>query len=377
MSITTCRVIHDGITYKIPLSKLQDLQVYLTSSIEFNKAIYDPSNPPDLKFEDLKDLIDKKFPATCLSGTNKTYFSQIKSLMKSLNLDCFSLGSLRDFSKVSDTIDSMTTSIGSKMNLFGVVSKMYQMYDLDVPRVYWDAIGKLKDLKVDSKFALSDKEKNIILRLDSEISLIEQRLKNNLLDGKGTPFQYQKLWLFYAYTEMPPIRRDYALMVFDVNKPSVNSINSKTFIISMKKYKNCKSASGGDYEIDMKNYSKTLAAFKDFIKHHPCYEQGKRIVISTKNKPVGISNFTKLLHVIFFPSVGVDVLRKFYINKLVQSDDVKEEIEVARIMRHTLATRNEHYIKDGLSIKKDKKDKKDKEIIKEVNESKEDSVQLI
>ena len=350
--MNSVKIIHDGLTYKLKISELTEFQKYLESSLIFNKNLYDPLDPPPIPFDELHDKLNEKFPSTALSRTNYTYSCYIKTLYKSLGEKSFSLGVLSDFSRIEDAIENVTDKINTKISLYMAISKMYHYYGVEVPTIYWNTIGRLKKEKNSNQYGISDVERKNILRLDDEMGNIEERLVNNLNEGKGTPYQYQKLWLFHAYTSMPPIRRDYCTMVFDVDEKGVNSIDTENFIIHMKSYKNCKTRSGGDYQIDLNEYPIVLNAFKDFLDHHPNRDKGSHVVISTKHKKVRPSNFTKLLSGIFFKSCGVDLLRKYYLNKRINCEDVKIQEEIARVMRHTIKTRNSEYIKEGLALSK-------------------------
>lgn len=347
MSDDNFQILKNGFdTYKLPYELLSKFQNLLSLINELKPYIYKIEEEGIIPFDDLKQLIDEKFPETSATSTNKTTYQNLKSIFTSLNSDEFDLNILHKTDLVEQMINNKTDSNNSKSSYYNAILKAFQMYQMDMPRFYYDKLNELKEIKTESMFKMSDKDSNNLKNLIDNISTLEEKLIS-AVDSDPSFENHQKLTLFYLYIEVPPIRRDYVNMSLNSNNNKLNWVDTSTGIVYMNIYKNVKSKQGGSYMFDIKLYPKAWKAFQNFINIHPFKSTPcSHLILSNKNKPLNPSNFNKLLSSVFFTGCGVDLLRKYYLSKIVDVEDIKQQDEIARIMRHSIRTRNENYIKE-------------------------------
>ena len=336
---------YDDKTYKVPILMLSKFQQMVELMLEFKPYLYDINEQGCLSFDELKKAINEKFTEVTESS-NITLHSCLKTIFLSMNSDEFDLQMLYNSNKVLNAIDQKTDKNNTKASYYNAIVKAFQLFDLETPQIYYSKIDNCKSIKKDEKYVMTDKESHGLTTIKKNIDLYESqcidRIKND-----PTFYHYQQLMIFYLYTEVPPIRRDYCNMKMNSRKDSVNWIDTKTGIVHMNYYKNVKSRNGGPYTFDISKYPKAWSAFKNFIDIHPNKDVvGATFLLSSKGKDLIVTNnFNRELSKIFFRGCGVDLLRKYFLSKFVKVEDVKAEEEYARIMRHSIRTRNENYIK--------------------------------
>lgn len=210
-----------------------------------------------------------------------------------------------------------------------------------------------KTSKEDTNWVTYSEIQDVIDALYKEILLIDNG--DSQLTERQQLDTYQKYLVIHLYTELPPLRNDYALtriVKIQTNKSVVNDIDIKENYINMsdktlvlQNYKTAKTYGTKVITIPttLLNVIKRFEKFKKkYIVTHDFM-----LLNTTDLKPMSRNSLTKTLNKIFYPKkISSTILRKVYLsNKYPIQHSMEEMAKDAQIMGHDIGTARKVYTK--------------------------------
>jgi uncharacterized protein (DUF1330 family) len=304
-------------------------------------------------------IIKKHTEGNVKDTSIKCYLQAIKKLCRELFAsETCSLVYFNDHNSVIDYIKTKVKSVSTRKNIVTAIivilkannkkHKEYSLYQKELANEQQDSY--LDNIKTDKE------EKNWIT--GKEITdILDQKLVL-LKDFKGSDRQYADVYQQYLvlnlYTQLPPIRNDFALTKivdikdFDVCKVSndTNYINlhDNTFVLC--NYKTSKTY--GTKKIDIPNdLMKIINKFEDIKKEKLSYTGDAFLINTTNKESMNKNTLTKYLNKIFYPKkVSTTLIRKCYLSEKYPIIHTHREREKdADIMGHNIGTAQSVYTK--------------------------------
>jgi len=276
------------------------------------------------------------------------YISNIKKVFREVFDDEVNIKNLNQFVKVKKYLESLTPA--TRKNVMNSLIVLLKAYDVNKTTLnkyqnYFESLiddyennynKQEKSQKEEKNWITTDQIKKKIKELDDKISKMDmESLDKNELD------LIQQHLILNLYTEIPPMRNDYAQMkVSDKDLKNDNYINLKTKEIVLNKYKTAKTY--GEKKIPIPPKILTL------IKRWHKLNNSQYLLINIRDKNAMTNNgLTKYLNKIFNPKkVSTTILRKLYLSEkypvIHNRNDMKKD---AYIMGHSIKTQQGIYRK--------------------------------
>lgn len=301
----------------------------------------------------------------------KTYLGSIKKICKELfNSNTCSLMYFKDHSSIIEylnEIKSIATRKNTSTGIIVLLKANLSKYPFisDVLKIYSDYHKDLSNKQNDSYLdnEKTDKEdKNWITEKEIKKKIKELESKFDISNHRtfiGTPRKYidifQQYLVLKLYTELPPIRNDYAnvkithILDFKPTDLTINYINfhsKQEANLLLCNYKTSKSYGIKTISIP-ENVVELIYKFQVAKKKVYCKDIDTLLINTTNTNPMLKNSLTKYLNKIFFPKkVSSTLLRKCYLSEkypVVHSN--RERENDAFVMGHSIGTAQSIYTK--------------------------------
>lgn len=296
--------------------------------------------------------------------SSKVYRLNIKKLSNELfQTKKFRVSFLRNKNAVIRYIDTlpslssrktMLTSIIVLLKSIGITPTPYLKKLTEIAKEqHAFYIKNEKTSKEDINWITYTEIEDIIQGLEKEIQLIENNTSS--LTERQQLDLYQKYLIIHLYTELPPLRNDYAMtriinslqaqgVVTDYNiVENYINLNDKTLVLQ--NYKTAKTYGTKVITIPQKLVN-IIRRFEKFKKNYNVTHDFM-LLNTTDLKPMSRNNLTKALNKIFYPKkISSTILRKVYLsNKYPIQHSMEEMTKDAQIMGHDIGTARKVYTK--------------------------------
>jgi hypothetical protein len=180
---------------------------------------------------------------------------------------------------------------------------------------------------------------------------VDYRKEVNKIMDRGSPFSkkdiatYQEYLLSMLYTEMPPLRNDYAGMVITYDETNLDA-DTNYFVVGeevcyfvLNNYKTKKQYGSQIIDIPEEVYPVVTA----WLGLNPT----KFFLINNKNNPLNSNGLTKLLNKVFSSTgkkISSGLLRHIYLSERYEANE-KKKMKDAKSMLHSVATQQKVYVK--------------------------------
>lgn len=291
------------------------------------------------------------------------YIQNLKKIFKEL-FDCETpnINFFRDYRSVIKYIDSMGSNASRKTMCTSIIVllKSYKKFPKTITKIY---SKKLTDIayKQNAIYIKNQKTKreNINWISFDELSDILKDLELQTKDTKNLTTRqildiHQKYILLRLYTDLPPVRNDYAYTkVFKehndtLEKEQENYIILKDNVLFLQKYKTSKFYGTKVIKLPVSIIS-LIKKFEKLKKElYPDQIEHNFLLVNTTDlKPMSRVNLTKCLNKIFYPKkISTTIIRKIYLsNKYPITHSMEEMQEDADIMGHDIGTARKIYTK--------------------------------
>lgn len=277
------------------------------------------------------------------------YLSNVKKVFKEVFSDKIDIKLLNQFAKVKKYL--MTLTPATRKNVMTALIVLLKAYEtpkrtLNKYQKYFEELISDYENNYDNQVKSDKDNKNWItyeqlMNKIKELENIISKYDTSKLTNKEEDIIQQHL-ILTLYTEIPPIRNDYAQMKVYHNKEvkGENYINLKKKVIILNKYKTAKTY--GEKEIDIPD--KVIKIIRRWID----ITENEYLLINIRDRnPMTNNGLTKYLNKIFKPKkVSTTLLRKLYLSeKYPVIHDRKDMKKDAYVMGHSLETQQGIYRK--------------------------------
>ena len=298
--------------------------------------------------DDIKKTIQKA-RSNIKENSLNAYLSNIRKVFKEIFNNEIDIKHFNKFVKVKKYLETLTPS--TRKNVMTAIMVLLKAYDtkkitLNKYEKYFEELINNYENNYDKQTKSEKENKNWITQqeLDKQIKELEDKI-NKYDMSKLTKSQedtIQQHLLLLLYTEIPPMRNDYAQMKVYHEKElkGENYIHLKKKVIILNKYKTSKTY--GEKEIEIPNEIIKL------IKRWIDITENEYLLINIRDRnPMTNNGLTKYLNKIFKPKkVSTTLLRKLYLSeKYPVVHDRKDMKKDAYIMGHSLDTQQGIYRK--------------------------------
>ena len=277
------------------------------------------------------------------------YLSNIRKVFKEVFKNDIDIKHLNQFVKVKKYLDKLNPA--TRKNVMTALMVLLKAFDtkkgtLNKYQKYFEVLVTDYENNYDKQTKSEKENKNWITQ-----EQLNKKIKD--LDNKITQFDMSKLTnnqediiqqhlLLILYTEIPPMRNDYAQMKVYHNKEvkGENYIHLKKKLIILNKYKTSKTY--GEKKIDIPN--NVIKIIRRWVN----ITENEYLLINIRDRnPMTNNGLTKYLNKIFKPKkVSTTLLRKLYLSEkypvVHNRKDMKKD---AYIMGHSLETQQGIYRK--------------------------------
>ena len=292
----------------------------------------------------------------------KIYIQNLKKIFKELfNCDKPNINFFKDYMSVIEYVDNLKSNASKKTMITSIIVllKSHGNFPSKIKNIYSKKLTDIayKQNTIYLENVKSDKENDNWISYE-EINSILENLKKSKDDVKLTDRQKldanQKYIILRLYTDLPPVRNDYAFTKIFKNLDSVPDNEKDNYmllddkILILRNYKTYKFY--GEKKIIIPN--SLLQVIKTFEKIKKTITGGaikhNYLLVNTTNlEPMSRVNLTKTLNKIFYPKkISTTILRKIYLsNKYPISHSMNEMQKDADIMGHDIITARKIYTK--------------------------------
>lgn len=293
----------------------------------------------------------------------KTYLGSIKKICKELfNSNTCSLLYFKDHQSVIEYLNGIK-SISTRKNMCTAIIVLLKANNVEYAIPFYskfqkELAEKQNDFYLDNE--KTEKEKNNWVT-QKEIHDKIKQLEKRIHDNKQTPRIYidtfQQYLVLNLYTQLPPIRNDFALVkIIHDNNIELESLDKAT------NYINFKTKSDADFIMcnykTAKSYGVKVITLPDTLteiiynfqvaKQKVFSREFDYLLINTTNlKPMKKNSLTKYINKIFAPKkVGTTLIRKCYLSEKYPVDfSIREKEKDAYIMGHSTSMASSVYSK--------------------------------
>jgi len=298
--------------------------------------------------DDIKKNI-RKARSNISDNSLNAYISNIKKVFKEVFNNDIDIKHFNKFIKVKKYLETLTPA--TRKNVMTAIMVLLKANNvkkntLNKYEKYYSSLIEDYENNYDNQVKSDKENKNWISFIELQDKIKDLENKINKYDmSKLTKSQQdiiQQHLLLLLYTEIPPIRNDYAQMKVYHNKEikGENYINLKKKIIILNKYKTSKTY--GEKKIDIPdNIIKLIKRWIDITGN-------EYLLINIRDQnPMTNNGLTKYLNKIFKPKkVSTTLLRKLYLSEkypvIHNRKDMKKD---AYIMGHSIDTQQSIYRK--------------------------------
>lgn len=278
-----------------------------------------------------------------------TYLSNIRKVFKELFNDKVDVKLFEQFQKVKKYLETLTPA--TRKNVMTSIIVLLKSYNtkkstLNKYQNYFEELVHNYENNYDNQIKSEKETKNWITQKQiiqkiKELESLIQKYNIKKLTKKQEDIIQQHL-ILCLYTEIPPIRNDYAQMkvYYEKEEKGQNYINLKNKVIVLNKYKTAKTY--GEKKIDIPN--KIIKIIERWIN----ITGNEYLLINIRDRnPMTNNGLTKYLNKIFKPKkVSTTLLRKLYLSeKYPVIHDRKDMKKDAYVMGHSLDTQQGIYRK--------------------------------
>jgi len=298
--------------------------------------------------DDIKKTIQKA-RSNIKENSLNAYLSNIRKVFKEVFDNEIDIKHFNKFVKVKKYLETLTPS--TRKNVMTAIMVLLKAFDtkkstLNKYEKYFEKLINDYENNYDKQIKSDKENKNWITQEELQNKIKELEDKINKYDmSKLTKSQediIQQHLLLLLYTEIPPMRNDYAQMKVYHEKEvkGENYIHLKKKVIILNKYKTSKTY--GEKEIDISD--KIIKLIKRWVD----ITTNEYLLINIRDRnPMTNNGLTKYLNKIFKPKkVSTTLLRKLYLSeKYPVVHDRKDMKKDAYIMGHSLDTQQGIYRK--------------------------------
>lgn len=298
--------------------------------------------------DDIKKTIQKA-RSNIKENSLNAYLSNIRKVFKEVFDNDIDIKHFNKFVKVKKYLETLTPS--TRKNVMTAIMVLLKAFDtkkstLNKYEKYFEELINDYENNYDKQTKSEKENKNWIAQEELQNKIKELEDKINKYDmSKLTKSQediIQQHLLLLLYTEIPPMRNDYAQMKVYHEKElkGENYIHLKKKVIILNKYKTSKTY--GEKEIEIPD--KIIKLIKRWID----ITENEYLLINIRDRnPMTNNGLTKYLNKIFKPKkVSTTLLRKLYLSeKYPVVHDRKDMKKDAYIMGHSLDTQQGIYRK--------------------------------
>ncbi len=298
--------------------------------------------------DDIKKTIQKA-RSNIKENSLNAYLSNIRKVFKEVFNNEIDIKHFNKFVKVKKYLESLTPS--TRKNVMTAIMVLLKAFNtkkatLNKYEKYFEGLINDYENNYDKQTKSEKENKNWITQEELQNKIKELEDKINKYDmsklKKSQEDIIQQHLLLLLYTEIPPMRNDYAQMKVYHEKEvkGENYIHLKKKVIILNKYKTSKTY--GEKEIDIPD--KIIKIIKRWID----ITSNEYLLINIRDRnPMTNNGLTKYLNKIFKPKkVSTTLLRKLYLSeKYPVVHDRKDMKKDAYIMGHSLDTQQGIYRK--------------------------------
>jgi hypothetical protein len=298
------------------------------------------------------ETIKKKIQVSRTNITENSlnaYLSNIRKVFKEVFKNDIDMKHLNQFAKVKKYLEKLTPA--TRKNVMTALMVLLKAYDtkkgtLNKYKKYFEELVTDYENNYDNQTKSEKENKNWITQeqLTKKIKDLENQIEKFDMSKltKNQEDIIQQHLLLILYTDIPPMRNDYAKMKVYHNKEvkNENYIHLKKKIIVLNKYKTSKTYGEKQIEIP-NNIIKLIRRWIDIT-------ENEYLLINIRDRnPMTNNGLTKYLNKIFKPKkVSTTLLRKLYLSEkypvIHNRKDMKKD---AYVMGHSLETQQGIYRK--------------------------------
>ena len=298
--------------------------------------------------DDIKKTIQEKRSNISVNSLN-TYVSNVRKVFKEVFDNDIDMKHFNQFAKVKKYLITLTPA--TRKNVMSTIMVLLKAYDtkkavLNKYKKYFEELIDDYEKNYDKQVKSDKENQNWITLIELNAKIKEYEIKISKFNMKElTKIQedlIQQHLILILYTDIPPIRNDYAMMkvYYDKTVKGENYINLTTKLIILNKYKTAKTY--GEKKIEISD--KIIKLIKRWIN----ITENEYLLINIRDRnPMTNNGLTKYLNKIFKPKkVSTTLLRKLYLSEkypvVHNRKDMKKD---AYIMGHSLDTQQGIYRK--------------------------------
>jgi len=298
--------------------------------------------------DDIKKTIQEKRSNISVNSLN-TYVSNVRKVFKEVFDNDIDIKHFNQFAKVKKYLITLTPA--TRKNVMSTIMVLLKAYDtkkavLNKYKKYFEELIDDYEKNYDKQVKSDKENQNWITLIELNAKIKEYEIKISKFNMKElTKIQedlIQQHLILILYTDIPPIRNDYAMMkvYYDKTVKGENYINLTTKLIILNKYKTAKTY--GEKKIEISD--KIIKLIKRWIN----ITENEYLLINIRDRnPMTNNGLTKYLNKIFKPKkVSTTLLRKLYLSEkypvVHNRKDMKKD---AYIMGHSLDTQQGIYRK--------------------------------
>lgn len=303
------------------------------------------SLPHVIEFDELEDILREHNPEIKKASNHNNYNLLFRLYRKYLKQDEFDINLLTkpNYKNVMSAISNAHLAPTDERNILSSIKVAFRMYpNLKIPAGYEARIDELSELieEYQSKQEMNIKEKTAMPTQD-EIDKLYNKYKNSDdFDGK------QRFLVLNLYTRMEPLRCDWANVLVDgwVSTDTKNYLDVNTGIFHLFNYKTA--AKSGPLQIKLPE--EVLKVVKNFLEWRKTVGINKKMLLLNPTDKLAMTevSLTKYLTRIFGRNMGCNILRKYWVDKHVDTKAVADAIKTAKKMGHSVDTQNKYYSKN-------------------------------
>jgi len=298
--------------------------------------------------DDIKKTIQDKRSNISVNSLN-TYVSNVRKVFKEVFDNDIDIKHFNQFAKVKKYLITLTPA--TRKNVMSTIMVLLKAYDtkksvLNKYKKYFEELIDDYEKNYDKQIKSEKENKNWITQIELTAKIKEYETKISKFNMKELTKTQEDLiqqhLILILYTDIPPIRNDYAMMkvYYDKNVKEENYINLTSKLIILNKYKTAKTY--GEKKIEISD--KIIKLIRRWIN----ITENEYLLINIRDRnPMTNNGLTKYLNKIFKPKkVSTTLLRKLYLSEkypvVHNRQDMKKD---AYIMGHSLDTQQGIYRK--------------------------------
>jgi len=341
MKIVSLKIEETEINAMVPDVVIDLLRKIMSNYVEYHdeepEVVMEYDKDGEYTWEQINDMFVEKYPEVSES-TNSNQIGGLRSVYRKLNINRengkVSLKDYDDYILVLDAIKS--NAIGTQKTWIASILKLYRIFGIqnNTYRNVFDQLVEQVNAQVEEK--KDDSVRDI---------LNDQIIQNKMNKFNGDTLKdRQKRLIIRLYTEMPPLRLDWADVQFScIDIPNENWLDTKNGKLYLRKHKTVRKV--GTMEIDIPDSIMEdiyeLIDFRDRLNIESTYLF--LVTNSKKYEKMRKNGFGKIIRTTLGYTAGK--LRKWYISNHIDAEQIEAHTQLAEQMGHTRYSQETYYLR--------------------------------